>query len=91
MNRRKSREDLKEVVQQVLKDHGPQKQSELKNKISDIENEENQKYVNPYGSKQSLAVTLSQVREKWEEKGFISTEEVVPDRGSLISHKWRLE
>ena len=90
MSRRKSREKLRSVVQEVLEDHGPMLQSELKNRIAGTE-EENVKYANPYSGKQSLAVTLSQVREKWVETGFISTEEKVPDRGSLITHEWSLD
>jgi hypothetical protein len=89
MSRKKSREKLKSVVQKVLEDHGPILQSELKNRIAGTE-DQNVKYANPYSSKQSLAVTLSQVREKWEETGFISTEEKIPDRGSLLTHEWKL-
>lgn len=84
MANRKQRSKLKQAVKTVLKEKGPLKQNELVKEVW-----EHEKGI--YANKQSLAVTLSQVREKWEETGLISTEEKVPDRGSLTTHEWSLK
>jgi hypothetical protein len=84
LSRKKERTELKNAVEDILESEGPLLQGDLKSKIWE-------EYPGIYSSKQSLAVTLSQVRQKWEQTGFISTEEAEPSRGSIMTHRWRLE
>lgn len=86
MTRKKNRSQLRQKIEDCLKEEKELKQNELRDKLW------NEYGANTlYDNKQVLAVTLSQIRNSMVEQEVVEVEEVNPDSGSIKTWEWRLK